>query len=84
PCICCDFFQTHALFDDEHHTLQRPHHILNSVARQLAEAARLRGHSLPLLNSPPLKSLRCDSMEVNTAATYVTCSLDRRRRSVFD
>ncbi|KJS51680.1 radical SAM protein, partial [Streptomyces rubellomurinus subsp. indigoferus] len=37
----CDYFETKAMFDDEHQVVQVPQDILDSVEGQLAEAARL-------------------------------------------
>ncbi|KJS51491.1 radical SAM protein, partial [Streptomyces rubellomurinus subsp. indigoferus] len=53
-----DYFQTKSMFDAEHHVVQVPQDILDSVERQLAEAARLRSDSFQLVNSSTLTSLR--------------------------
>ncbi|MEU1284150.1 radical SAM protein [Kitasatospora sp. NPDC005856] len=56
--IGCDYFETKAMFDDEHHVVQVSQEILDSVDRQLAEAARLESDTFQLVNSSTLTSLR--------------------------
>ncbi|MFB6815196.1 radical SAM protein [Streptomyces sp. NPDC056347] len=56
--IGCDYFETKAMFDDDHHIVQVPEEILASVDRQLAEAARLESDRFQLVNSSTLTSLR--------------------------
>ncbi|MFF2954130.1 radical SAM protein [Kitasatospora sp. NPDC057965] len=56
--IGCDYFETKAMFDEEHHVIQVSEDILESVDRQLAEAARLESDTFQLINSSTLTSLR--------------------------
>ncbi|MCM2392096.1 radical SAM protein [Streptomyces albipurpureus] len=56
--IGCDYFETKAMFDDDHHIIQVPEDILDSVDRQLEKAARLEGDSFQLINSSTLTALR--------------------------
>ncbi|MFH8796064.1 radical SAM protein [Streptomyces sp. NPDC017941] len=56
--IGCDYFETKAMFDDDHHVVQVPTEILESVDRQLADAARLESDRFQLVNSSTLASLR--------------------------
>lgn len=56
--IGCDYFETKAMFDDDHHIIQVPEDILDSVERQLEKAARLEGESFQLINSSTLTALR--------------------------
>ncbi|MFF8771838.1 radical SAM protein [Kitasatospora sp. NPDC015120] len=56
--IGCDYFETKAMFDDDHHVIQVSQEILDSVDSQLAEAARLESDTFQLINSSTLTSLR--------------------------
>ncbi|WP_380282258.1 radical SAM protein [Kitasatospora purpeofusca] len=56
--IGCDYFETKAMFDEEHHVIQVSQDILDSVDGQLAEAARLESDTFQLINSSTLTSLR--------------------------
>ncbi|MEV7279431.1 radical SAM protein [Streptomyces sp. NPDC093111] len=56
--IGCDYFETKAMFDDDHHIVQVPQELLASVDRQLAEAARLESDRFQLVDSSTLTSLR--------------------------
>ncbi|MFF9350118.1 radical SAM protein [Streptomyces sp. NPDC014734] len=56
--IGCDYFETKAMFDDDHHIVQVPEGMLESVDRQLAGAAGLESDSFQLVNSSTLTSLR--------------------------
>jgi MoaA/NifB/PqqE/SkfB family radical SAM enzyme len=56
--IGCDYFETKAMFDDDHHIVQVSQEILESVDRQLTEATRLESESFQLVNSSTLTSLR--------------------------
>ncbi|MER7701975.1 radical SAM protein [Kitasatospora sp. NPDC097605] len=56
--IGCDYFETKAMFDDDHHVIQVSQDILDSVDGQLAEAARLESDTFQLINSSTLTSLR--------------------------
>ncbi|MEV7778466.1 radical SAM protein [Kitasatospora sp. NPDC088351] len=56
--IGCDYFETKAMFDDEHHVIQVSQDLLASVDSQLAEAARLESDTFQLINSSTLTSLR--------------------------
>ncbi|MFG2517914.1 radical SAM protein [Streptomyces sp. NPDC048527] len=56
--IGCDYFETKAMFDDDHHIVQVPHELLDSVDGQLAEAARLESDTFQLVNSSTLTALR--------------------------
>ncbi|MFD5432202.1 radical SAM protein [Kitasatospora sp. NPDC127067] len=56
--IGCDYFETKAMFDEEHHVIQVSQDILDAVDRQLAEAARLESDTFQLVNSSTLTSLR--------------------------
>ncbi|MFE4518810.1 radical SAM/SPASM domain-containing protein [Kitasatospora sp. NPDC056783] len=57
--IGCDYFETKAMFDEEHHVIQVSQNILESVDLQLAEAAeKLQSDTFQLVNSSTLTSLR--------------------------
>ncbi|MEU0986807.1 radical SAM protein [Streptomyces sp. NPDC005953] len=56
--IGCDYFETKAMFDDDHHIIQVPEDILDSVDRQLEKAARLESDTFQLINSSTLTALR--------------------------
>ncbi|MFH8618281.1 radical SAM protein [Streptomyces sp. NPDC017979] len=56
--IGCDYFETKAMFDDEHHVIQVPEDILGSVDEQLREARELTDDSFEIVNSSTLTSLR--------------------------
>ncbi|MFF2351826.1 radical SAM protein [Kitasatospora sp. NPDC058115] len=56
--IGCDYFETKAMFDDDHHVIQVSQEILDSVDDQLAQAARLESDTFQLINSSTLTSLR--------------------------
>ncbi|WP_369148912.1 radical SAM protein [Streptomyces sp. R44] len=56
--IGCDYFETKAMFDDDHHIVQVPRELLDSVDRQLAEASRLESDRFQLVNSSTLTALR--------------------------
>ncbi|MFJ4683987.1 radical SAM protein [Streptomyces sp. NPDC091377] len=56
--IGCDYFETKAMFDDDHHIIQVSQSILDSVDEQLAQAARLESDTFQLVNSSTLTSLR--------------------------
>ncbi|WP_097870061.1 radical SAM protein [Streptomyces sp. rh34] len=56
--IGCDYFETKAMFDDDHHIVQVPEAVVESVDRQLAEAARLESDTFQLVNSSTLTALR--------------------------
>jgi len=45
-------------FDDDHHIIQVPEEMLDSVDRQLEKAARLESETFQLINSSTLTALR--------------------------
>ncbi|MGW0536828.1 radical SAM protein [Streptomyces sp. NPDC003032] len=56
--IGCDYFETKAMFDDDHHVIDVPQQLLDSVDRQLEKAAGLESETFQLVNSSTLTSLR--------------------------
>ncbi|MGV9882092.1 radical SAM protein [Streptomyces sp. NPDC003006] len=56
--IGCDYFETKAMFDDDHHVIDVPRQLLDSVDRQLEKAAGLESETFQLVNSSTLTSLR--------------------------
>ncbi|MER8041663.1 radical SAM protein [Streptomyces sp. NPDC094032] len=76
--IGCDYFETKAMFDDDHHIVQVPGELLASVDRQLAEASRLESDRFQLVNSSTLTSLRGQSGAVQPKA-YDRCRVAELR-----
>ncbi|MFI6770497.1 radical SAM protein [Streptomyces sp. NPDC050355] len=80
--IGCDYFETKAMFDDDHHIVQVPQGVLASVDRQLAEAAaRLESETFQLINSSTLTSLRGHAGPVQPKA-YHRCPVAELRTLV--
>ncbi|QNP74826.1 radical SAM protein [Streptomyces roseirectus] len=79
--IGCDYFETKAMFDDDHHIVQVPRATLDSVDRQLAEAARLQSDRFHLVNSSTLTALRGHTGPVQPKA-YHRCRVTELRTLV--